>query len=163
MMIKKRRKEGKTDYGKRIKLLSGKKPRVLFRRTNRYIIGQLVKSKEAKDFTVIGLTSKELIEYGWPKDAKGSLKSIPASYLTGFLLGKKMLDKDEKEAILDIGILRSIERSRVYAFLNGIKDSGINIKCEQKMFPEEKRILGKHMKINLEFNKIKQNIEKKFV
>ena len=135
----------------------------MFRRTNRYIIGQLVKSKEAKDFTVIGLTSKELIEYGWPKDAKGSLKSIPASYLTGFLLGKKMLDKDEKEAILDIGILRSIEKSRVYAFLNGIKDSGINIKCEQKMFPEEKRILGKHMKINLEFNKIKQNIEKKFV
>lgn len=86
--IKKRRRiEGKTDYKARIKMLVSGKARVLFRKTNRYIIGQFVRSKEARDSVVVGTDSRELVKYGWPKAE--SIKSTPAAYLTGFLLGKK--------------------------------------------------------------------------
>ena len=159
----KRRKQGKTDYKARITLLKGKTGRVVFRKTNRYIIGQYIKSEEAKDRIIVGVFSRKLLEYGWPKTATGSLKSIPASYLTGFLLGKEMLEKDEKQGIFDIGLLRSIEKSKPYAFLKGIIDAGIDIKADKKMFPEEKRIIGGNLKISLDFNKIKENIEKKFI
>ncbi len=104
---KRRRREGKTDYRARIALLKSGKPRVVVRKTNRYIIAQLVKSKEAQDSVAIGVTSKHLLKYGWPQELSGSLKSIPASYLTGYLLGKKMLKINESKAILDIGLARS--------------------------------------------------------
>ena len=71
----KRRFQGKTDYKARIILLKSRKARIVFRRTNRYIIGQYVKSKEAKDYVVVGITSKELLKYGWHETRKGSLKS----------------------------------------------------------------------------------------
>lgn len=159
----KRRKKGKTDYKARIELLKSSKPRIVFRKTNRYIIGQCVKSEEAKDYVKVGIISKELLNYGWPEDMKGSLKSLPASYLTGFLLGKKMLDNDFKEGILDIGLLRNIKKSRIYSFLKGLVDSGIKIKIKDDTFPDEKRIIGRHMKKSLEFEKIKENINRKFV
>ena len=55
---KKRRKEAKTDYGKRIKLLKSSSPRIVFRKTNKYVIIQYVISKEAKDEIEFGITSK---------------------------------------------------------------------------------------------------------
>lgn len=158
--------ENKTDYKARLKLLNSGRNRIVFRKTARYIIGQYVKSGEAKDYVILGLTSKELLKYGWPQSLQGSLKSIPASYLTGFLLGKKILDKEEKpEAIFDIGLLRSIPKSRIYSFLKGVADSGINLKYKEEMIPDENRIKGRHLKNSIaeNFNKIKENIEKKFV
>lgn len=163
---KRRRKEEKTDYKARIGLLKSGKERVVFRKTNRYVIGQYVKSSEAKDSVIIGLTSKELLKYGWPESLANSLKSIPASYLTGFLLGKKIIDKNEKaEAIFDIGLLTSIKKSRIYSFLKGVIDAGVEVKANEKMFPDEKRIRGTHLKnsVSENFDKIKNNIEKKFV
>lgn len=161
--MRKRRREGKTDYRARISLLKGGKARVVFRKTNKYIVGQYVKSKEAKDYVVVGVSSKELLQYGWPKNALGSLKSIPASYFTGLLLGKKISEKEgeKAEGILDIGLLRSIQKSRAYAFLKGVIDAGIKIKYKEDLFPDEGRIKGKNIKISLEFGKIKQNIENK--
>jgi len=165
-MQKRRRQECKTDYKARVELLGSRTPRIVFRKTNKYITGQYVKSKEAKDCVVVGLTSKELLKYGWPEALAGSLKSSPASYLTGFLLGKKILDKEEKvEAIFDIGLHRSIPKSRAYSFLKGVVDSGVDVKCKKDIFPDEKRIQGKHLKNSIaeNFSKIKGNIEKKFV
>jgi len=164
MNQKRRRKEGKTDYKSRIALLRSGKARVIFRKTNKYVIGQYVKSKEAKDKVIIGAVSKELLEYGFSKEASGSLKSISASYLTGFLMGKKILSLDGKEEIIfDLGILRSVQKSRAYGFLKGLVDSGIKMKYEEKIFPEERKIKGENLKIKINFNKIKENIEKKFV
>lgn len=164
---KRRRREGKTDYKLRMGLLKSGKPRVVFRKTNSYIIGGYVESKEAKDKVVVNAVSKELLSYGWPESSRGSLKSLPASYLTGFLLGKKILDKINKkgkaEGVFDIGLLRSIKKSRVYAFLKGIRDSGVKITGKEELFPDEKRIKGEHLKIKLEIEKIKENIEKRFV
>ena len=77
--LKRRRKEAKTDYGIRLKLLKSGVPRIVFRKSNRYIIAQYVTSNEAQDRVVVGITSKILLKYGWPEDMKGSLKSLPAS------------------------------------------------------------------------------------
>ena len=55
---KRRRRENKTDYGRRLKLLKSEKPRLVFRRTNKYVIAQYVLSKEARDSIKIGLNSK---------------------------------------------------------------------------------------------------------
>ena len=156
---KRRRIEGKTNYKKRIRLLKAGAGRIVFRKTNKYIIGQYIKSKEAQDSVARGIDSKILIKYGWPKEASGSLKSLPACYLTGLLLGKKIIEKEGKtKAIFDIGLLRNVQKSRMYAFLKGIVDSGIDILNNAK-FPDESRIIGRHLKKNINFEKIKEKIE----
>ncbi len=163
-MIKRRRAEGKTDYRKRIILLGGGKPRIVFRKTNRYIISQYVKSEGAKDKVLFGANSSELLNYGWPEKNKGSLKSLPACYLTGFLLGRKISDiKEKAEGVADFGLLRSIPKSRNYAFLKGVIDAGVAVNAGEEIFPNEERLKGKHMKISIELDKIKENINKKFV
>ncbi len=157
---KRRRRENKTDYLKRLKLLKSEKPRVIFRKTNKYIIAQYSISKEAQDYIKIGVTSKELLKYGWPENAIGSLKSTSAAYLTGYLIGRKILKEKLETPIIDFGMNPSIHKSRAYSFLKGIVDSGLKIKCEEKVFPDEERIKGEHLKHKIEFGKIKSNIEK---
>lgn len=160
--LKRRRLEGKTDYAKRIKLLRGNSPRIVFRKTNRYITAQYVTSKEAQDRIEIGITSKKLKEYGWPDEFDGSLKSIPASYLTGLLIGREIIKKKLKTPIVDFGMIRAIKKTRIYAFLKGISDAGIKINCQQENFPEEEKINGKNMKEDFSkiFKEIKSKIEK---
>ncbi|HUW43504.1 MAG TPA: 50S ribosomal protein L18 [Bacillota bacterium] len=157
--LKRRRKEHKTDYSKRIQLLKSGSARVIFKKTNKYFIAQYVKSKEAKDKIEIGITSKNLFKYGWPEELKGSLKSTPASYLTGLLIGKKILGRKLPEPIADFGMLRVLHKNRAFAFLKGLNDSGIKVKCEEKFFPSEDRIKGKHLK--KDFSKIFEEIKSK--
>jgi large subunit ribosomal protein L18 len=158
---KRRRREGKTDYKARLGMLKSGKARIVFRKTNRYIIGQYVKSKEAQDSVDIGISSRELLKFRWPREQEGSLKSLPAAYLTGFLLGKKVIDKNGKtNAILDIGLIRNIPKSRTYAFVKGISDAGVEIPCSKESFPEENRIRGKNMKKSVDFDRVKQEIDK---
>jgi len=160
--IKRRIRESKTDYSKRIKLLKGNTPRIVFRKTNKYVIAQYVTSREAQDKVEISVTSKKLMEYGWPENARGSLKSIPAAYLTGFLIGKNIVKSKMKDAIIDFGMIRNVHKSRSYAFLKGLIDAGLKIKCEKDLFPDENRIRGKHMKKDFTeaFNQIKSKLEK---
>jgi ribosomal protein L18 len=47
-----------------------------------------------------------LLNYGWPKELSGSLKSITASYLTGLLIGKKIIKEKLETPILDVGMMR---------------------------------------------------------
>ena len=68
-------------------MLKSNKPRLVIRKTNRYILAQIVESEIAQDKTIIKVSSKDLLQKGWPEENKGSLKSLPASYLTGFLIG----------------------------------------------------------------------------
>jgi len=156
---KRRRLENKTDYKARKIMLTSGKPRIVFRKTNKYIIGQFVKSKEARDSVSIGLDSRELVKFGWPKTP--SIKNLPAAYLTGFLLGKRISDKEGKiKAIFDLGLARSLPKSREYAFLKGVIDAGVEINCDKKMFPDDSRILGKHLKQDISVESIKQKINK---
>ena len=159
--LKRRRNENKTDYKRRINLLKSQAPRVVFRKSNRYVIAQYTISNEAQDKVVIGVTSKVLMEHGWPQDMAGSLKSLPASYLTGFFLGKEIAKQKLETPIIDIGMIRNVNKSKVFAFIKGIVDSGIKIKCNEEAFPEEERIKGKNLKkdFSANFNKIKSNMD----
>lgn len=159
--LRRRRKENKTDYHKRISLLKGGIPRVTFRKTNRYIIAEYVTSKEAQDSVVFGVTSRILLNHGWPEDMQGSLKSLSAAYLTGFYLGKQIVHKKLETPIIDIGMIRNVNKGKVFAFIKGIVDSGVKAKHEEKTFPDEDRIKGKNLKrdFSVSFAKIKKDIE----
>src|SRR4030042_1675987 len=153
---KRRRKENKTDYLKRIKLLKSEKPRIIFRKTNRFIISEYVASKEAQDKVVFGFDSRKLNEYGWPKNAQGSLKSTTAAYLVGYLSGKTIVKQKLEAPILDAGMNRAIHKNKIYAFLKGLIDSGIKINCEKEFFPEDSRIKGQQLKTRYHSTKLNQ-------
>lgn len=161
--LKRRKLEGKTDYAKRLKLLKSNSPRLVFRKTNKYIIAQYVTSRQAQDKIEIGITSKKLKEFGWPDEFSGSLKSIPAAYLTGLVMGREINKKRLKTPIVDFGMTRVISKNRGYAFLKGIVDAGVKIKCDEEQFPEGERLSGKHLKedFSKKFEEIKSKIEKK--
>ena len=150
--IRRRRLEAKTDYKARLALLKSEKPRLVIRRTNKYIIAQIVVSEMAQDKIVAGMTSKVLLSMGAPAELAGSLKSLGAAYLTGYLLGKKALELGIKEAILDAGMHIHVRNSRIYAALKGVVDAGINIPHDKEVLPSMESI--KSEKIAKIFDKI---------
>ena len=153
--IRRRRKEGKTDYKARYSLLKSKRPRAIVRKTNRYIIGQIIESEVAQDKIIIGAHSKELLNKGWPDKLQGSLKSLAACYLTGYLLGKK--SKDIKEAIIDFGLQRNIKKSRLFAFIKGLIDAGVKVPHKPASLPTEED-LEKNEKTRSLISKVKEEI-----
>jgi large subunit ribosomal protein L18 len=152
---KKRRRQAKTNYNKRLILLKGNSPRLVVRKTNKYLILQIIESKHAEDKVIYSANTKELLKFGWDKDKKGSLKSISAGYLGGLLLGKKAKGLKER-VILDIGLIPNTKGSRVYAAVKGLADSGIEINYNDKIMPSKERIEGKHINIDIKpiINKI---------
>ena len=159
---KKRKIQRKTNYKKRIGMLKSELPRIAIRKTSRYIIVQYIKSHEAKDKIIVGENSKSLIKFGWAKELQGSLKSIPASYLIGYLTGKKILDKEKNaEAILDLGLQKGINGGRLYSALKGLIDAGVKIAHNKKIFPNEDRISGKHLGENVQaaFKTVREKIK----
>jgi large subunit ribosomal protein L18 len=154
--IKRRRREAKTDYKARLVMLKSGEPRLVVRKTNRYIIVQIVKSEIAQDKVIVGLNSKILLSKGWPKENAGSLKSKTAAYLTGYLIGKEAKGRI-KSAIFDIGMYRNLKKSRLYAVLKGAIDAGLKIKHNPEILPQEKDI-APNKKLEEIFKKIKPKI-----
>lgn len=150
--IRRRRLEAKTDYKARLALLKSEKPRLVVRKTNRYLIAQIVISDTAQDKVVIGITSKILLSSGAPAELAGSLKSLGAAYLTGYLLGKKALEIGTKEAIVDAGMNINVKNSRIYAVVKGAVDAGLKIPHNEKVLPPMESI--KSEKIAKIFDKI---------
>jgi large subunit ribosomal protein L18 len=137
-MPPRRRREGVTDYRARLKLVKSGKPRLVVRRTNRYVIVQLVESKAGGDRTVLTVTSKVLARYGW----RAGTKNTPAAYLTGYLAGKLAVAKGYTEAIADIGMRTPSKGARVFAAIKGAIDAGLRIPASEEIFPDEARIRG---------------------
>lgn len=133
-----RRRECRTDYYSRIKLLSSSTTRLVARITNSQIIAQLTDFDSTGDKTVFHATSKELAKHGWKGGA-----NTPAAYLTGFLLGTKAKGK-VTEAILDIGLQRPVPGAKIFAVAKGLQDSGITISIGE-VVPSEDRLSGKHI------------------
>ncbi|MFA6023200.1 MAG: 50S ribosomal protein L18 [Candidatus Pacearchaeota archaeon] len=158
----KRKRKGKTDYKARMGMLKSGLPRVVIRKTNKFIYVQYVKSVEARDKAIFTVSSRDLLEKGWAKESKGSLKSVSAAYLTGYLAGKEIISKDKKgKVILDIGLERNVAGSRLYGALKGLVDAGVNISYDEKAFPKKERLEGKHLKKDAQvlMNKVKENIK----
>jgi len=137
-----RRREGKTNYSLRKKLVSSGLPRIVVRKTGRYVIVQLVEPDVKGDKVITSAHSSELRKkYGY----LGSLSNLPSSYLTGFLCGYKSLANNMKEAVLDIGLQIPSKGADVFGVLKGFLDAGIKIPFNEEIMPDEKRIAGTHI------------------
>ncbi len=137
-MIRRRRREGRTNYAKRIKLLKGNMPRLVVRKTNRRIIMQICNYDEKGDRTIAMADSNELKQYGW--DAK---VNTPTAYLTGMLMATKAKGLSIDECILDTGLNKPLKSSVVFAAAYGAKENGLNVRANIEF--DEKRIRGEHI------------------
>ena len=97
-VLYRRKREKKTNYSKRLKLILSGKERVVLRFTNQKIIVQLVKFEAKGDKILLGADSFALKKWGWSY----SCKNLPAAYLTGLMFGKEALKKGHDNVKLDI-------------------------------------------------------------
>ncbi|MCD6383130.1 MAG: 50S ribosomal protein L18 [Thermoplasmata archaeon] len=136
-----RRREGKTDYRYRLRLLKSGLPRAVVRVTNRKVIVQIIEYHPEGDRVLATALSSDLVKLGW----KRSLKNLPAAYLTGLLAGKKAVEKGVEKAVLDIGLHVPVKGSRVFATLKGLLDAGLEIPHGEEKLPDEERLFGAHI------------------
>ena len=134
--VRQRRLQARTDYKARFNFLKSGKPRLVIRKTNKFLIAQLVTSVNAQDKVVASVISKDLLAKGWPKDKAGSLKSLPAGYLTGFMLAKRVAAK-HPDVIVDFGMQRNIHKSRLYAVVLGAVEGGLKLAHSVDVLPTE--------------------------
>ncbi|KAK9728603.1 60S ribosomal protein L5 [Basidiobolus ranarum] len=160
-----RRREGKTDYYARKRLVvqaknkyNSPKYRLVVRFTNSDIICQIVYAKIQGDFVLASAYAHELPKYG----VKVGLTNYASAYCTGLLVARRVLTKlgladkyqgveeadgtvslvEELEdaprpfkAFLDVGLKRTTTGSRVFAALKGASDGGIFIPHSENRFP----------------------------
>jgi len=155
-----RRREQRTDYRQRLRLLKSRKPRFVVRASVNSITCQIVSHDPKGDRTLVSATSLELKKHGW----KGHSGNLPSAYLTGFLACQKAKKHKVKEAILDMGLHISVKGSRIYASLKGAIDSGLEIPHSADILPSEERIKGGHISKYAELLKKEkpQEYEKRF-
>merc|ERR1712083_57444 len=160
-----RRRQGKTDYYARKRLVVNdkdkydtKKYRLVVRFTNRRVITSVVYSTIKGDMTVAMADSKELTNHG----IKCGLTNYAAAYATGLLLARRLL-KDKSmdtthkgqetadgkyynieetdlerrafKAYLDVGLVRTTTGNRVFGAMKGACDGGLNVPHNEQRFP----------------------------
>src|SRR5208283_503432 len=151
-----RRREGRTDYYQRTKLVVADAPRMVVRRTNRHIIVQLVNAEMDGDKTIVSANSAELEKYGYT----GATANTPAAYLTGMLFAAKAKKAGQARAILDIGLNRATPGARVFAALKGAVDAGLELPYGEEIIPSEERLNGEHIAAyNKKAGDIVKNVE----
>eukprot|EP00928_Gymnodinium_smaydae_P035365 TRINITY_DN248_c0_g1_i10.p2 TRINITY_DN248_c0_g1~~TRINITY_DN248_c0_g1_i10.p2 ORF type:complete len:338 (-),score=125.23 TRINITY_DN248_c0_g1_i10:49-993(-) len=162
---RRRRREGKTDYKARVKMVrqdrnkfNTKKYRLIVRITNRKIICQVAYATIAGDIVVAAATSADLAKYG----VSVGLKNYAAAYCTGLLVARRTLKKfglDEAikgkeeidgeefhveeedneqrpfKCILDVGVRRTCVGARMWGALKGAVDGGLHVPHSAKNFP----------------------------
>ncbi|PVV02525.1 hypothetical protein BB560_003012 [Smittium megazygosporum] len=160
-----RRREGKTDYYARKRLIvqaknkyNSPKYRLVVRFTNTDVICQIVYAKIQGDFVLASAYSHELPKYG----VKVGLTNWAAAYCTGLLVARRVLTKlglheqyegiveadgeytvtesnDEGarpfKAFLDVGLKRTTTGAKVFAAMKGASDGGIYIPHSERRFP----------------------------
>ncbi len=136
-----RRREGRTNYKKRLKLLMSGKPRFVVRRTSNNTVCQVVEYKKEGDVTLASADFHDLKKLGW----KAHTGNVPASYLIGLICGLKAKKKKVKSAVLDIGFHTSVKGAGVYAALKGFIESGIDVPHSQDILPDDNRVKGIHI------------------
>jgi len=162
---KRRRREGKTDYKARCKMVrqdrnkyNTRKYRLIVRITNRFILTQVAYATIAGDKVVAQATSKDLAAYG----ISVGLKNYAACYATGLLIARRTLKKfgldetikgkeeidgedfhiededvDQRpfKVILDVGVRRTCVGARMWGILKGAADGGLHVPHNTKNFP----------------------------
>lgn len=136
-----RKRQGRTYYKKRLRLLMSNKYRLIVRKSLRNFQVSVIKYSPNGDEIVLTVHSNALSKLGW----KGSNGNLPSAYLIGLLAGKNALEKGIKDAILDMGFNNSVKGSRLYAALAGATDAGLKIPLNQEILPPKERISGAHI------------------
>ncbi|KAJ6884865.1 60S ribosomal protein L5-like isoform X2 [Populus alba x Populus x berolinensis] len=159
----KRRREGKTDYRARIRLINQDKNkyntpkyRFVVRFSNKDIVAQITSASITGDTVLASAYAHELPRYG----LEVGLTNYAAAYCTGLLLARrvlKMLEMDEEyegnveatgedfsvepadtrrpfRALLDVGLVRTTTGNRVFGALKGALDGGLDIPHSEKRF-----------------------------
>lgn len=152
-----RRREGKTDYRRRQKLLRGATPRAVVRKTLNQTLVQIVEAEATGDHVVASARSLDLKEHGW----SAGTGNVPAAYLTGYLAGKRAVAKGVKDAVLDIGLQEPTRGGRVFAALQGLLDAGVQVPHSKDILPDKERIRGEHIgeTVTKSFDAVKAKLE----
>jgi len=143
----------KTNYAKRKNMLIGKKDFITIQISNENIQVQIHKPDITGDKVLASSHSRFLLNKNW----KGSRKNIPASYLTGYLAGKKAITKGVTNAIIYTGTRKYTQR--MAAAVKGVIDSGMEVPADSESFPKDQRINGEHLKIKNDITSIKSQID----
>ncbi|MGC8699600.1 MAG: 50S ribosomal protein L18 [Candidatus Micrarchaeia archaeon] len=126
----KRRRLSLTNYAKRLALVKSGLNRLVVRKSNRHIIGQVVRYSEKGDIVLASVNSKELAKFNWP-----SRSNKPTAYLAGLLLAKKYKGNDE--LVLDIGLSSPVKNSIPFVFAKGCIDGGMKVRSGFDMKEED--------------------------
>ncbi|MGP8073280.1 MAG: 50S ribosomal protein L18 [Thermoplasmata archaeon] len=137
-----RRREGRTDYRVRLKLLKSGRTRAVVRISERRVRVALVQYDPTGDRVVAAADSSELGGIAFPTT---SLASTPAAYLTAYLAGLRAKASGTEEAVLDLGIRHPTVGGRLSAALKGLLDSGLDIPHGDEGFPPAERLNGTHL------------------
>ena len=139
----KRRRNGRTDYRRRMRMLRGGVPRAVVRVSNTQVTCQLVEFGMGGDSILASVSGNTLAKHGWPAGA--SRKSVPACYIAGYALAKSAIAAGHDSAILDIGLASSSPGSRIFAALKGMVDAGLDVPHGKDILPDDDRINGTHI------------------
>ena len=137
-----RRREGRTDYRYRLRLLKSGRPRAVVRFSHGRVLVALTGYDPGGDRVLASAESRELRAI----DYTGSLVSTPASYLTGYLAGLRAKSAGATEAVLDAGLRRPTKGGRLLGALKGLLDAGVSIPHGEGAFPSNDRLNGTHLK-----------------
>jgi len=136
-----RKREFKTDYRLRYKLLKSGLPFFIVRRSNRYITVSISVPEIGGDKTLFTVSSKILQKkYGWY-----GFKNTPAAYLTGLIAGKKALSMGIKKAVINLGMAFTKRASIPFAAAMGARDAGLDVPMGEEALVDESRIRGEHI------------------
>ena len=136
-----RRREARTDYHQRLRLLKSGKPRLVARKSNQHIRAQLILTGPQGDETMASASSEDLAEYGW----EAPTGNLPAAYLTGLLAGKRAVEAGLETAVLDIGLNTATPGNKVFAVQEGVIDAGLEVPHNDEVFAEWARTRGEHI------------------
>ncbi|WP_135363709.1 50S ribosomal protein L18 [Halosimplex halophilum] len=136
-----RRREARTDYHQRLRLLKSGKPRLVARKSNRHVTAQLITTGPSGDETVASAHSSDLEEYGW----EAPTGNMPAAYLTGVLAGLRATEAGLDEAVLDIGLNSPTPGSKVFAVQEGAIDAGLDVPHNDSVLADWSRTRGEHI------------------
>ena len=136
-----RRREGRTDYHQRLRLLKSGSPRLVARTSNSHVRAQLITTGPNGDITHVAATSEELDDYGW----EAPTGNVPSAYLTGFLLGSRAVAEGHSEAVLDIGLRTATPGNKVFSVQEGAIDAGLEIPHSDDVLADWSRNRGEHI------------------
>ncbi len=148
-----RRREGTTNFGKRLALVKSGKTRMIVRKTNKSVIVQFIDFEFGGDKTVVTVHSKKLAKlFSWP-----AKRNVYTAYLAGFYAGKEAMKKKISDFVLDIGLQRPTKGSVVFAALKGAVDSGLKTSYDEGMVPSGK-LASPPEAIKTAFEQVKKKI-----